>query len=562
MSKEKPEERSAEYWRQRYYDSVEKNDAQMQTHQAYAQTFKRGLMRLALAIENPDPRLQSALQSLREMLRDNNPSMTELHAHFEQLSTLLVRIDEENAARAKRLVPLGTLLITVLRELPAPRDHAGWQTLTQIQTQLQAVQRSEDLQPLLPQLSVYLKTLMLSPPALEAPVHAGTVPRQSFWSRFFSAEKSTVSALTKISTPATVAISSNALPAHEALLGLLEQLKIPKPLQPMRARLKEQLAAGLASHELPQMLEAIVRLVDQMLMAIEEEKRDLEKFLVQTTEHLGQMKRFIQDTTTTRLAARQAGITLQAAVQAQVQDISSNIERVADIVQLKTLVRTHLEAIHQRLKTYHDTEEHRNSAAEQEVEVLRQRMKELEREVSSLRERIQQEHGQALLDPLTGLFNRLAYDERLLQEYTRWKRYHSPLTVIIWDIDNFKIINDTYGHQAGDAVICQVAKILRSTLREADFVARYGGEEFIALLPETEMEQAIEPATKVRTLIAEQAMYYQGRAIPVTLSAGIAQFQGDDSPEQAFRRADVALYNAKAGGKNKVCLQPLGGAVG
>ena len=129
----------------------------------------------------------------------------------------------------------------------------------------------------------------------------------------------------------------------------------------------------------------------------------------------------------------------------------------------------------------------------------------LERSVADLREKSQDLQEQSLTDPLTGIANRRHVIDVLESSLEAAKSRPPRVTVLMVDLDDFKKVNDTYGHQAGDAVICQVAKILRSTLREADFVARYGGEEFIALLPETEMEQAIEPATKVRTLIAEQA---------------------------------------------------------
>jgi diguanylate cyclase len=240
---------------------------------------------------------------------------------------------------------------------------------------------------------------------------------------------------------------------------------------------------------------------------------------------------------------------------AQVQDISIDMERVTDVLQLKSVVRAHLNAVDDHLKTYRDTEENRHRAAEHEVLTLRARMKDLEREVNNLRERIALAHSEAIKDPLTGIFNRQAYTERLSQEYARWKRYQAPLTLVIWDIDNFKYVNDTYGHQAGDMVLRHVAKLVHSALRETDFFARYGGEDFVALMPETMLERALEPTEKIRALVSTQPIKYAGREIPVTLSAGIAQFEDGDFPDHVFRRADVALYKAKMSGKNRVCVE-------
>ena len=153
-------------------------------------------------------------------------------------------------------------------------------------------------------------------------------------------------------------------------------------------------------------------------------------------------------------------------------------------------------------------------------------------------------------DPLTGVYNRLAYEDQLQSEYQRWKRFRNPLTFLIWDIDHFKGINDQHGHAAGDEVLRGVAQELASRIRSTDFVARYGGEEFVMLLPGADRTAAFNVADKLRRNIAEATFSHHGVTIPVTISCGLAAFETGDSTESVFERADKALYQAKQAGRN------------
>lgn|GEM_PF-4751502 len=153
-------------------------------------------------------------------------------------------------------------------------------------------------------------------------------------------------------------------------------------------------------------------------------------------------------------------------------------------------------------------------------------------------------------DPLTGIFNRLAYEEQFQSEFQRWKRFGHPLTCLVWDIDHFKKINGQYGHPVGDEVLRGVAQQLSSCIRSTDFVARFGGEVFVMLLPGTDTRAALKVADKLRLNIAESKFANNGRGIAVTISCGLSGFEPGDSPESVFNRADHALYRAKQAGRN------------
>ena len=158
------------------------------------------------------------------------------------------------------------------------------------------------------------------------------------------------------------------------------------------------------------------------------------------------------------------------------------------------------------------------------------------------------------LDELTGLFNRRFYEQKILAEYRRSKRNLTPLSLIIIDIDHFKVVNDSYGHLAGDQCLVWLSNHLKQSLkRSSDMAFRYGGEEFCVILPDTDEKGAIALAEVLRTNIEQQVCTYNDIPIPLTISSGIFTYtqQYGVQPKQIFTRADKAMYEAKNNGRNQ-----------
>jgi diguanylate cyclase (GGDEF)-like protein len=158
---------------------------------------------------------------------------------------------------------------------------------------------------------------------------------------------------------------------------------------------------------------------------------------------------------------------------------------------------------------------------------------------------------QATTDPLTGLSNRLKLNQALATEMLRSLRYATPLSVVLYDVDNFKAVNDTHGHQIGDKVLIQLSQFVQSLLRNTDLLARWGGEEFVILTPESDGEMAYQAAEKLRNAIEQIRFDEIGT---VTCSFGVAQYVYGDAAESLISRADDALYRAKLNGRNRVEL--------
>ncbi len=165
---------------------------------------------------------------------------------------------------------------------------------------------------------------------------------------------------------------------------------------------------------------------------------------------------------------------------------------------------------------------------------------------------------ESITDPLMGIFNRRFLDRRLQEEVLRAKRHKLELAILLLDIDHFKRVNDTWGHQNGDIVLRHLARLLLDALRQTDLLARYGGEEFVVVLPHTTKQEAALLAERLRRMVAASPVALDGlpagqQQLQVTVSIGISCLLAeDDTPDAIFERADRALYQAKQAGRNRV----------
>jgi diguanylate cyclase (GGDEF)-like protein len=158
----------------------------------------------------------------------------------------------------------------------------------------------------------------------------------------------------------------------------------------------------------------------------------------------------------------------------------------------------------------------------------------------------------ATTDPLTGLFNRWHMIDLAEKELARYQRSQHPIGLLLLDIDHFKSINDSHGHEVGDKVLVAVANTIKADLRSQDLIARWGGEEFLVLLPDTDLEQARASAERIRQALMQKRWSFGDQSVAVTISVGVSEFQEDDGLQSAINRADRALYSSKDNGRNRV----------
>ena len=184
-------------------------------------------------------------------------------------------------------------------------------------------------------------------------------------------------------------------------------------------------------------------------------------------------------------------------------------------------------------------------AAQKEVSEAEARIKDLESKLAHMSELVRE-------DQLTGSLNRRGMDDVFEREADRADRRNTPLCVALLDLDNFKKLNDTHGHAAGDEALIHVVRIVKQTLRSIDVIARYGGEEFVIIMPETGLEEASQAMTRVQRELTKHFFTANDQRLFITFSAGVALRAPREPQEAAIKRADKAMYEAKQTGKNRV----------
>jgi diguanylate cyclase (GGDEF)-like protein len=206
---------------------------------------------------------------------------------------------------------------------------------------------------------------------------------------------------------------------------------------------------------------------------------------------------------------------------------------------------------------FHEYATHEHDATALLVEEFLERIEEASQRMSDLAEQLERE---ARTDPLTGLANRRYWSEWLTKEFERARRYGQPLGCSLVDLDNFKRVNDAYGHDVGDAVLIDLARVMRRNVRPSDLLCRYGGEEFTILLPQTDVGGAVEQAERLRRALEAACVKTHQQAVRVTASVGVATFPGPGvlTADDLVRAADQAMYRAKRSGRNTVATAAAG----
>jgi diguanylate cyclase len=290
--------------------------------------------------------------------------------------------------------------------------------------------------------------------------------------------------------------------------------------------------------------------IREVANALESQRRELEQFLEQVTQQLAEFEDWTHWQAGVAQSRRDDTLGLERTMHAEIVILNDEVVASSDLAYLKTKVQARLDKVARELLDFRQKEELRQAEVER-------RANELTKEVSKLKDRTEElarlcaeQEARLMIDSLTGAHSRYAYERRLEEEYQRWQRHAQPLSFAVWDIDFFKHVNDSFGHQAGDRLLRGVADLLGRNKRAEDFLARIGGEEFVLLLPMTPLDGAVAVAEKIRTAIEAAAFRHHGEQVHVTISSGVTEFRAGDTLTKVYERADRAMYQAKERGRN------------
>lgn len=485
-------------WRAKYRAAVDQLDAETKAWKRLEEVLRRLVRRLCLAANGVDARLDDELRTVAAAVRTES-SVEALEPLLARLTSAVTAFDasrvgtgqHREAPAAPLATPLATTPLSAAPAVAAPRPAAPGAA---------------------------------APPVAAAPPASPASPAADW----------------------TVGLEA----LSEPLLLILDRLGLVATEKSLVDSVRSGLSDPASREAFEQAVWRLGDLVATERRRLESEKAENERVLKQVSARLGEIAAFLTASQAEQGEADRSGQELNERLQGEVKEIGSTVSIATNLGDLQVAVKSRLEAIDTHLQAFRAREDRRSRAYRERAERMSERIQQLENETVALERSLLREQRMALLDALTGIANRLGYNERIEQEFKRWKRFRQPLSLVAWDLDHFKTINDSYGHRAGDRVLRAFAKLLNDRVRETDFVARYG-EEFVMLLIGTPATDARNVAEAVREDIGRLGFHFRGTPVNVTASCGVTEAREGDTAESLFDRADRALYRAKESGRDR-----------
>lgn len=506
MSFLKNKDDSPEMWKEKYFKLLDSQDRSEKEHKANQELLCKTIIRFALAVKGLNRELDPHLNRIRNLLKAGLQSQ-QLQKELEAFSNALILLED---APVNHHVDASLLFEFLCRQNPRHK------------AEIEAVQEKYDRREFINSQGLFVVLLAL----IDEKRH------------------SVMDLVSELAVVDSKAINTQ-------LIRLLEHAEIPETFAGRAEQIKVRLQTEAGPQALVPIIDDTVALLLDVKKHLELEQLEMAEFLSKLTEQLAELGLKATGVNIATENAIKKRNLLDQTVSRQMAELQNKSANATQLEPLKQLVHTRLSNISQQIQTHNQQEQIEREESQRELRALAQRVREMEAESSELKSKLDIAQHKATRDPLTHLPNRLAFEDRLSLEMARWKRLVLPLSMVIWDIDFFKNINDNYGHKSGDKALVVIAKLLSKHCRQTDFIARFGGEEFVMLLPDTDAGTALLVADKLRVTVEKANFRAGGDKISITLSCGISQAVEGDSKESIFERADKALYKAKQSGRNQ-----------
>jgi diguanylate cyclase len=285
------------------------------------------------------------------------------------------------------------------------------------------------------------------------------------------------------------------------------------------------------------------------------QQKDLVDLISEVTRNLVEMENFVTASYSNASEAYRGSEAFADTLESNMQEITASLQTTHSTDELKSLIASKLEGIKEKSKKKLQDDARRLGKLAVEIKELKSQLKSMRTQISKAQRKAEQMKQVSLLDTVTGIANRRGYQKYIREKWAEYKLTKKAFSILMVDIDNFKGINDVFGHWAGDKCLTQLAKRLKVNLRGTDFLARYGGDEFIMVLLETEAHGAETVAQKMCEHVRQTRFLFRGERIPLTISIGVSTVkETDQSINSMFERADRGLYKTKENGRNRVSV--------
>lgn len=506
-------------WKSKYFTSLKELEEMEKSWGKLEDMLRKTISRVTITAKGIDPQLDKILNDIQNHTR--NKKDLELQEDLEHLAQALLRIEEQPAKKASP-AEYDVEIDTDISHDPDPTSF----TLA-LMDQLQV---SEQQQPQIDQLRNKLPDIKPESCLAELAV--------------------LINRLLQIEASATEDKSQS----FEVLIAMIEKITFSFGNSSELDALTERLENATTEDNWRDFLDLIIKQIRVIIHGISNEKIELEGLIVDVTRQLSEISSALNDEHLDTLQGRKETQQLQQVMDKSVQNIQQTVQSETDIHQLKSAISTNLQSIKTSLQEFVIHDSQRFEKAESRNQKLQQQIQYMEQESKQLKKKLSENRKKLMFDSLTGVRNRLSYDEILEQELSRYTRYREPFSFAVLDIDHFKRINDEYGHNAGDKALQIVAQMMSRNIRKTDFLFRIGGEEFVLILPKTPLDSAAPLVEKIRKSVGETNFHFKQQKVNISLSAGLSSMRERDTAESIYERADKALYQAKNSGRNKLVV--------
>lgn len=357
-----------------------------------------------------------------------------------------------------------------------------------------------------------------------------------------------------IASKANVAASPEQLSSHikatvKEIIALINQLELSDDLDKKLSDVRLTLDEELPIDDLMAKISAIFSLI---LMEFEQERETAKSFLSTLSDTLNIVQTAVKSTISTTDESQEKHAILNNQLNKQLTEMSDAVKKATLLEKMKPDINQKLQKIANTIVLKAAFENKQHKKVKSQLDEMKEKIDQLEAEGEVFKKRIEDQKVKSLQDPLTKLGNRGAFDEFFAQQMVRFHHTPFPLSIVVIDLDDFKRINDTYGHTAGDKTLQVIANTLTKKVGNDAFIGRYGGEEFVLVYSDLNETQLIAKLNVLKNTIARLPFKFKDNKVSITTSMGATHIKENDNVHIAFERADMALYQAKDKGKNQV----------
>jgi len=497
-------------WKKKYQNIIHELESKEEIWGNLETLLRKAIGRLSIAGQGIDASLDKQLKDIRTLSR--NKTDDKLSTALDTLSDVLNTIDEQASSQNNNmkdeLSTINDVMSQLLTLLAPPKEHQS--TFDRIKSHLPP----KNTDSILTELAEELNLIMASPLSNN-----------------------------DASKPNDIG---------DVILSLLDRLSIVPGMNQKAKDIQTTIRSGLTLEQWPIVLDKIAKEVSTALQLINDEKNELEHFIAQVTEQLVEITGYISVDQLEQKNGLSDTKDFHQQMNKEVIKMHENVHSASDIESLKQVLDENIHSLKDNIAGYLTRGKSRFNAAETRNQALSAQVIHMEKETQDLKKRLDENKQKLIFDTLTGIYNRMAYNDHIKKLMARWQRYEEQFCYAIIDIDHFKRVNDTYGHNTGDKVLKLVATIMQKNIRESDTLFRIGGEEFVLILPNTDIDQAAPTIEKIREAVGSSGFRFKEDKVVIHISAGLTQVNESDSEESLYERADKGLYQAKETGRNKL----------